>query len=209
MFRKKEWLVEQGLYDKTRADCCYIIGMIYDDIITNKKIISKQMQDKIKELREYLHSHRELIGNKDYPIVKEATVIARMIESFQFKLETEKVKQIKQKPNSWDKHSGIYGIYLDDELVYIGSTTCFKDRFNTHRNNLMKHSNDLYLYKQLSKYIDLEEYSISFKILIDLQDNQESHLFTEKEMKAMEYALINYLQPKYNVAGRLKPFYNK
>ena len=64
MFRDKNFLVEQGLYEGCREDTCYIIGMIYDEVLGTGIFNT----EKIEELRIYLDKHREVINNKDYPI---------------------------------------------------------------------------------------------------------------------------------------------
>ena len=57
MFRDKNFLVEKGLYEGCREDTCYIIGMIYDEVIDTGKFDI----EKIEELRTYLDKNREVI----------------------------------------------------------------------------------------------------------------------------------------------------
>lgn len=46
---------------------------------------------------------------------------------------------------------GIYGIWFDNELVYIGKTrTSFQKRFSSHKSG-MKYQGD-YLYQQMREY---------------------------------------------------------
>lgn len=214
MFREKKWLVQQGLYASSRDDTCYIIGMVYDDVLKSNKVITQAIQIKIESLRMYLDNHRELIGNKDYSIALTKSIIKRMQESFGFKIEN--VKEIKSKTvtkitkttikdDSWKTHGGIYGIYLNNELVYIGSTTCFSKRFSAHERGIFEKP-EQHVHHELNKYIHLPQYQISIKVLIDTTIEQ-NHSFTDKELRAMEYGLIKMYQPKFNRAGITTPFY--
>ena len=229
MFRDKNFLVEKGLYEGCREDTCYIIGMIYDEVIDTGKFDI----EKIEELRTYLDKNREVISNKDYPITLTNSVIKRFKESFLIKEKEDKVK-IKQEEKTvekihcevysiqqllenhsirkiytdWENKTGVYGIFVEDKLMYIGSTTVsFKARFLEHKDFLKKKDDKMYLYKQLT--LDLINNSkIEFRPLVIVEDLQMLHkkVINEKELKSMELALITVFQPKYNIAGRLQPF---
>ena len=96
---------------------------------------------------------------------------------------------------------GVYGIYVNNELVYIGMTMRdFEKRWQEHINKIKSGSNELYFYKQLQKYD--EEVKLHFKILVDASEKViDKKSFSEDEVKSMEYALIKVLKPKYNLAG--------
>ena len=96
---------------------------------------------------------------------------------------------------------GVYGIYVNNELVYIGMTMRdFEKRWQEHINKIKSGSNELYFYKQLQKYD--EEVKLYFKILVDASEKViDKKSFSEDEVKSMEYALIKVLKPKYNLAG--------
>lgn len=96
---------------------------------------------------------------------------------------------------------GVYGIYVNNELVYIGMTMRdFEKRWQEHINKIKSGSNELYFYKQLQKYD--EEIKLHFKILVDASEKViDKKSFSEDEVKSMEYALIKVLKPKYNLAG--------
>lgn len=98
-------------------------------------------------------------------------------------------------------HYGVYGIYVNNELVYIGMTMRdFEKRWQEHINKIRSGSNELYFYKQLQKYD--EEVKLHFKILVDASEKViDKKSFSEDEIKSMEYALIKVLKPKYNLAG--------
>ena len=228
MFRDKNFLIERGLYEGCREDTCYIIGMIYDEVI-DTGIFNLE---KIEELRIYLDKNREVINNKDYSITLTDSVVKRFKESFLTEKKEKEVKKKEEKPiekihyevynmqyllennsirkiyTDWENKTGVYGIFVEDKLMYIGSTkVSFKERFLEHKNFLKNKTNKMYLYKQLS--LDLmNNYKIEFKPLVVIEDLQMLHkkVINEKELKSMELALITVFQPKYNIAGRLQPF---
>lgn len=96
--------------------------------------------------------------------------------------------------------NGIYGIYHNDQLIYIGYTVNgFQNRFDQHRENFQIKSCSSPMY---SKY-DLQ--NIGFRELIT--ENEIQQLFRivdpiDKEIfKLIEYCLISVLQPSENREG--------
>lgn len=51
-------------------------------------------------------------------------------------------------------NGGVYGIYRNGQLIYIGSTIDFDKRWNEHKKNIKNHSNSLYVYKLLNEQRD-------------------------------------------------------
>ena len=97
---------------------------------------------------------------------------------------------------------GIYGIYKNDELIYIGSTMRnFEDRWKEHRRNIEKKSNALYVYSLFD-----ESDKIDFRILIDLNDLKSSKDLTRRDIECMELGLIDVFKPIGNIGGNSKPF---
>ena len=229
MFRDKNFLIEKGMYANCRADTFFIIGSIYDEAI-EKGINSQVVIDKIKELREYLDQHREIIDNKDYSISLTTSIIKRFEESFLDK-EKKNVKEeclikdhneiqikeysfndfllynksIKKLSVEWENKRGVYGIFIDNKLVYIGSTyISFKKRFLAHKNSI---NEDELLYRELKKAIK-ENKKVRFLplVIIEELDMKNKRTINEKELRCMELALITTFQPCYNILGVTKPF---
>lgn len=229
MFRDKNFLIEQGLYAGCREDTFYIIGEIYDEVIENKKFD----EDRIEKIRKYLDEHREIINNATYPISLTSSIIKRFKETFIIKKEKQEkeVKEQKQEiiekqyrnsynirellennyvrkiKTDWEDKKGVYGIYIEDNLVYIGSTyNSFKNRFIEHKKNI-KGESAQYIHKQIKKALNNNE-KVEFKPMVIIEDLEMLHKRTinEKELKCMELALITAIQPKYNIAGRIQPF---
>lgn len=101
---------------------------------------------------------------------------------------------------------GVYGIYIEDELVYIGSTIRpFEVRFEEHRQNVKNGSNELSLYQYLRE-AKKNEYEVTFRVLINCGKIETNKKFDIVDVESMELALITYFQPKYNIAGIKMPF---
>ena len=95
---------------------------------------------------------------------------------------------------------GVYGIYINDELLYIGSTMRnFKTRFEEHINNINSRNNSLYVYSLIK---DNDE--IKFKVLIDIMQLKTNIPITRKDVESMELALIHVNHPKGNLADGVK-----
>ena len=102
------------------------------------------------------------------------------------------------------KEGGIYAIEVDNEIIYIGSTSRpFQIRFEEHREGIETYSNHLSLYQQMTDY---ERENYKFKILVDVEEakysNKPSKL-NNYELQWMELGFIMAFKPKYNVAGLL------
>lgn len=97
-----------------------------------------------------------------------------------------------------DNDSGIYGIYINDKLVYIGMTCRnFEERWNEHRKCFEARSgSNYYLYTALNPGDVLR-----FEKLIKVEDLKVNSAITRRDLEAMELALIRLYQPKYNYQG--------
>lgn len=131
----------------------------------------------------------------------------------------QKIKEQEQEKNKIDEETeknkyrrGIYGIYVDDELIYIGKTLrSFEQRFEEHRKSLNKEYDEvenvpkLYFLLKAAKDDGKE---IKFKRLIDLDDiNCRNHRkFDNKDLCNMELGLITVLKPRGNVEGVSMPY---
>ena len=102
---------------------------------------------------------------------------------------------------------GVYGIFIDDELVYIGSTNAsFSNRFSGHMKAVMgqkKRQNVHYGILQAK----MEGKEVQMRVLINVDTlNYKGRRIDGRDIQAMEYALILEHQPKYNVQGVTMPF---
>lgn len=97
-------------------------------------------------------------------------------------------------------HYGVYGLYRNNQLVYIGSTSRpFKERLHEHYQNIQKAiaigKSNFQVYSLFAKGD-----KISVSILIDMYEVGYKQL-TERDLRAMELAMITYFAPVGNVMG--------
>ena len=101
---------------------------------------------------------------------------------------------------------GIYGIYADDELIYIGSTIrSFEERFNEHKVNLMNGSKELKVY-DLIRQEKLVGKKIELKIILNCANIKVDRKLTLEDIESMELGFISYFKPRGNMAGIYVPF---
>lgn len=110
-------------------------------------------------------------------------------------------KKIQQKKNNSDK-GGIYGIYENDKLVYIGLTMRdFEKRWKEHKENIINKNEKLILYKLINP-----KSKIKFKKILELDKMKSNKKITRRDLEAMEFALIQLYKPKYNFSGNTQPY---
>lgn len=88
------------------------------------------------------------------------------------------------------KSGGIYGLYYDDKIIYIGQTKNFKNRISTHKTMLTNNAFDNQPFHNSN--INLEK--ISSKILF----NCEKKFMYLKELLRIEELLIRVILPEWN-----------
>lgn len=97
---------------------------------------------------------------------------------------------------------GIYGIFVDDKLVYIGSTVSFTNRFKQHKDRTLNenYKRQPLLYNYLREHIG----HIQCKVIHRMSD-QKLHPNKDKisdwELHLIEYGYIRAYQPMLNKAG--------
>ena len=91
--------------------------------------------------------------------------------------------------HSYSNDSGIYGIYIDGVLVYIGKATNFHWRFSAHAASI-RHSDTVWY--PLIREFDRRGHNIEARII----EKIPIRAIKEKEL---EY--INNLQPIFNIQG--------
>lgn len=99
---------------------------------------------------------------------------------------------------------GVYGIYSDDDIIYIGSTQNFHQRFLQHKQGFKNSNESLYAMmrreKQNGKVVRIAP-------IINLDEIRvENGVITKRDMQSMELALITLYKPICNYSGRVAPF---
>lgn len=89
-----------------------------------------------------------------------------------------------------DNRGGIYGIYFNNEIIYIGKTVNFKNRWAAHKSAIKNNKND----DQPLHQCGLDVNKLSFKILFD---NSKLNLFPS-EVDRIESIFISNILPEWN-----------
>lgn len=165
--------VQIKLNKQIRLDTYWLMELIYNHNMTydqaKKEILSNEKYNIDKKLE------------KQGLITKEKTIMKYIEECYE--------------KEELDNRYGIYGIYIEDSLVYIGKTeVSFRQRFNQYKTEMKnpqrKIAFELNKAKMLNKKIELKPLITN----IDFDLNK-------KEIEKIEYSLIKVLQPVYNVEG--------
>ena len=107
--------------------------------------------------------------------------------------------------------TGIYGLYLDGELVYIGKTTQgFLKRYQQHKRlvDFPEESEKQYdMYYELAEAVALGR-SLSLRPLFVAEEVPYNSLYklTNRDLESMEFIMIYMFKPRYNVAGVKVPY---
>lgn len=186
MMTKKE--MQQKLGKQIRQDTYLLIsrmadGEFYDDIIKD------------------INENRESYGIKaDIMLSKKKTIEEYLRVLGLQKKETEDNFNLKNLGHK----TGIYGIYLNGEIVYIGMTVDgFKNRFQSHKNKF--NNRDGWMYKELAAYKD-NGGIIELKPIFIAEDALVERTLTKRDLQSMELCLIDIYKPRYNVEGRIKNY---
>ena len=116
--------------------------------------------------------------------------------------EEKRLAREKKQQKKANADRGIYGIYCNDKLVYIGKTDVdFETRFKQHKYALESGSNSQYLYKYLSMMKRDEGCVITLKPLVNVKDLKVKGTIRNRDIEAMELALIQLYQPICNIQG--------
>lgn len=202
ILKSKQDIVKQYFIDDK-----YACVDFWDQALKENQIID------LKELSSFYKEHSKSSGRDYFGLENYIKIILNHMipktKSFIFKVEVKDRKEPKIITQSFKvKNSrrkdigGIYGIYENDKLVYIGMTTrSFKVRWNEHLERIKRKSDELALYSLIDANSKIE-----FKILLDKNDLISDDEITKRDLQAMEFALIKEHQPRYNFSGRNQPY---
>ena len=185
----KNFLLEHSTYQVT--DPFHLEFRAYDDNLIESK-----------EFKELLIQNKTPNSWDSYKYIKKFKFVPQSyyLEQLQYLEDMYIHPKNKKKENTAPR--GVYGVYINDELFYIGSTNrSFSVRWAEHETNIALHKNELFWYSRL-----FPTDKITFKPLIDITQLKVERKLTSDEIKAMELALIDYFKPKGNLAGRTVPF---
>lgn len=176
------------------------IGISHHYFVYNKNAITDEVKELQKGLAKDFWSYRRYNTN-----VKKI-VEALTEEEWQNKVDKMRKEEEERNAKRVDKNRnrGVYGIYVKDELVYIGKTDVnFETRFRQHNHALDIQDGSQFLYRFLS-VCDRDE--IIFKPLINVPLMKVEGDISNRDIEAMELGLITLYQPICNIQGRVQDY---
>lgn len=192
----------------TKAQCETIIGhSIRQD--TYQFMMRMDRGEKYEDIYEDLDKSRIKYGfKKDMCLCKEKTALQNLNKVKEkmdiFAEAAESCKEPVDEP--WKTQTGIYGIYINDELIYIGKTmVSFRARFQSHVSSSKE--TDVYLYRLISKAKE-EGKQITMKPLIIIEELKidKRTKISDRDLCCMELALIELYKPIGNMQGRIMEY---
>lgn len=97
---------------------------------------------------------------------------------------------------------GIYGIYCNNKLIYIGKTNVsFEIRFKQHKEAVESKSTTQFLYKYIIQQKEQNNAEIIMKPLVNVKELKVKGKINNRDIEAMELALIDLYKPICNIQG--------
>lgn len=100
---------------------------------------------------------------------------------------------------------GIYGIFIDNKLIYIGKTTNFEKRFQSYEYELNSYNKESRKIIKMIYNAKKEKKNVSFHPLITNEDFPNNTI-TKEQLSAIEFSLIKMYKPCGNVEGVVLPY---
>ena len=199
---KKQYKTEVSQYiinEKYLSSDFWLEVFRQNEDFLNMKQFSNFYEKKTKVRKDYysLERYAEIILNHMIPNNN------NIVFQINHKKEQKRIeRQQNERINEIMNEGGIYGIYENNELVYIGMTMRnFQIRWNEHLENIKEQTNELPLYRLINP-----DNQITFKILLNKKYMFSNSEITRRDLEAMEFALIQEHKPKYNFSGRTQKY---
>lgn len=184
---EKEIQISNIINNTTKKEVRLILDQ---DLIDKLEIINKKIPDRYKTWNNYSTKNYNIYVENKQEAEKRISIEKRREEYLKQNVE----KQKKKKENIIS--CGVYGIYQNNELIYIGMTMRnFEDRWSEHLKNIKEKNKKLYF----EQFIDIEK-DIQFKRLIDICQLKTNKEITRRDIESMELALISLYKPIGNLA---------
>ena len=177
-------------------------------VVFNDSILN---DERIKEHQKYLYKKFYTYkcinwNNDDALFASEYLKKKQSYEGEQRRKELKNKQQTNKEKRRMLSNRGIYGIYCNNKLIYIGKTNVsFEQRFKQHKdaidNNEPKQSLHTYIIKAKQNGAVIE-----MKPIINILDLKVKGNITDRDLQAMELALIQLYQPICNVEGINKQY---
>lgn len=172
-----------------------------DDAITDEvKALQSKLSKKWYNYANYKNKSLKYIhgGMSESEFLKKKEEYEKK-EAIKKKKAEERKKKQAIKENS---DRGIYGIYCNNKLIYIGKTNVdFKTRFQQHKEAVDNKSTVQFLYKYIVQQKAENDAEIIMKPLINVKELKVKGSINNRDIEAMELALISLYKPICNIQG--------
>jgi hypothetical protein len=102
----------------------------------------------------------------------------------------------------WTCDKGIYGIFENEELIYIGETMrSFEERMKEHNQFMNEGSNVNEMYKYIKNNFQEKKFFMRPLVELGTRVNANREL-TQDEVYAIELGFITCFRPRFNRAGK-------
>lgn len=164
-----------------------------DDAITDEiKELQKGLTKKWYTYSNYKIEELKYLNGRGMP----ESEFLKLKEEYEKKKAEERKKKQAIKENS---DRGVYGIYCNDRLIYIGKTNVsFETRFKQHKEAIESKSTIQFLYKYIVQQNNAE---ITMKPLVNIKELKVKGKITNRDIEAMELAFIDLYKPICNIQG--------
>ena len=156
-----------------------------------------------------LNNNREKYNIDKYcPLVKINTIqnyLSLIDKEIKYNETDVKVEKERNKNKKLLDTGGIYGIYEDDKIIYIGQTKNFSHRFGCHKSCFNDKKNTRFLYSYMRKSKELG-HNLKIQPIISMKDMKVKQQITKRDLEAMELAFITLYQPICNFQGVKAPY---
>lgn len=101
----------------------------------------------------------------------------------------------------WTLDKGVYGIFENDELIYVGETMRnFETRMREHNQAMNDGSKENEMYQYIKENFEDKRFYMRPLVEVDLRVNANRKL-TQDEVYAIELGFITCFMPRFNRAG--------
>ena len=106
----------------------------------------------------------------------------------------------------WTLGKGVYGIFENEELIYVGETIAsFEDRFRAHAKCIKENSINNKMYGYIRKNFEENKFYMCPLVEVDRGIKLDGNLQL-RDIQAIELGFITCFKPKFNVLGVLKDY---
>lgn len=151
----------------------------------HKEWIEEKKEEKIKK-QQYQKKRKEKQENSK-KISKDLTY------NLQYVLSVDNTQILISSPRALINIGVVYGIVINNKIVYIGSTEALSQRIKQHEDCVKNHTN---AFQQKYLYKDMREHGYRFIVLF-----RGEKVVNKEQLESIQFGYITKYHPKYNYLG--------